>query len=250
MDSPRRGAPVEPNAAQQTLLAAECLGIRFGRDESAVWAVADVTLEVVPGEMLAIVGASGSGKSTLLYAMAGLLEPSAGTVHSGGVTLGALDRHKLAQWRRDHVGFVFQNYNLVPYLNVRQNVELPARLAGRTPDTETALAAVELSERARSTPAELSGGQQQRVALARILAAPPPLVFADEPTGALDSISGAVVMSLLRALPSSRSAVVLVTHDLRAASLADRAVVMRDGRVVDELRAPTEASLFTAAEAA
>lgn len=230
--------------ARMTLLTAIDVGVRFGGRGSENWAVRSASLEVAPNEMVAIVGASGSGKSTLLYALAGLQPLTTGSVAAAGVHLEALSSARLARWRRDNVGFVFQSYNLVPYLTVRQNVELPARLAGRRPDATSALATVGLLEREDSAPGDLSGGQQQRIALARVLASAPSLIFADEPTGALDSRTGHDVMERLRALPSESSAVILVTHDVHAAARADRAVVMSDGCLVDEIVHPTADQLY------
>jgi putative ABC transport system ATP-binding protein len=194
--------------------------------------------------MLAVVGASGSGKSTLLYALSGLIPPTEGSLSDASQRIDALSASRLARWRRDNVGFIFQNYNLVPYLTVRENVGLSARLAGRAARVDEALAAVGLEAYGKVRPDELSGGQQQRVAVARVLASPPAWVFADEPTGALDVAAGGVVLDRLRAVPSNQSAVVLVTHDMRAAARADRALIMRDGVVIDEITHPTESSLF------
>lgn len=226
------------------LITAEEVGVRFGRGDSLVWAVRSASVQLPQNEMTAIVGPSGSGKSTLLYMLAGLVRPSEGRVMSGGTDLTRASERQLARWRRDNVGMIFQNYNLVPYLTVRQNIELPARLARRPHDARSALAAVSLAGHADSYPSQLSGGQQQRVAIARILASPPPLVLADEPTGALDSIAGAEVVDLLAALPGDGIAVALVTHDLTAAARAARAVVMRDGRTTADVVAPTADRLF------
>lgn len=210
-----------------------------------------VTLAIGAGEFVSIVGPSGSGKSTLLTCLSGLERASAGTVSVAGTELGSLDRNGLAALRRDHVGFVFQQYNLVPSLTARQNVALPARLARRAVSgaaVDDALAAVSMLDRAGHRPAALSGGQQQRVAIARVLAAAPDVVFADEPTGALDSSASATVLRLLREVADEGRAVVMVTHDLEAATLADRVLVIRDGAVHHELIAPSVAQLVTAME--
>jgi putative ABC transport system ATP-binding protein len=226
------------------VLEAKAAGVRYGRDASATWALRKADVSVRVGEMLAVVGASGSGKSTLMYALSGLIPLTQGSLWDASHRIDALSPGRLARWRRDNVGFIFQSYNLVPYLSVRENVGLPARLAGRDANVDEALAAVGLADYGKVRPDELSGGQQQRVAVARVLASPPTWVFADEPTGALDVAAGLVVLDRLRAIPSSQSAVVLVTHDLRAAARADRALIMRDGVVIHELAHPSESSLF------
>jgi putative ABC transport system ATP-binding protein len=212
-----------------------------------------ISLTVAAGEMVSVVGPSGSGKSTLLYCLAGLERPSRGSVRIGGVDTTALSARRLAQLRRSSIGFVFQSYNLIPSLTAAQNVALPARLARRavTPgEVVEALAAVGLAELADAKPPSLSGGQQQRVAIARALFARPGILFADEPTGALDAASGRVVLDLLRGVRDAGSAVLMVTHDLESAARADRAVVIRDGRVHQELAAPSAEQLFDAVLAA
>lgn len=212
-----------------------------------------IDLTVARGEMVSIVGPSGSGKSTLLACLAGLEPPSVGSVVLAGEELGRLSPSRLARLRRDRVGFVFQAYNLIPALTAGENVLLPARLRGQkvtADDARRALAEVGLEGKERSLPANLSGGQQQRVAVARALFAAPDVVFADEPTGALDAASGDTVLRLLRAATGTGSAVVLVTHDLDAAALADRAVVLRDGVVHHELLRPTASTLFDIVSAA
>ncbi|XVV13894.1 ABC transporter ATP-binding protein [Actinoplanes sp. CA-131856] len=211
-----------------------------------------VSLSVEPGEFLAVVGPSGSGKSTLLYCMSGLEPATSGRVRILGQELGGMRRGALAALRRDHVGFVFQSYNLIPSLTARENVALPARLAGRkisAADVDRALEDVGLSERAAYRPSKLSGGQQQRVAIARVLAVRPDVVFADEPTGALDTTSGAQVLDLLAKVPAEGRSVVMVTHDLSAAARAGRVIVLRDGRIHRELRQPSAAEVFAALEA-
>ncbi|MDR6866018.1 putative ABC transport system ATP-binding protein [Microbacterium resistens] len=216
-----------------------------GRERTPVLRGVDV--EVRAGEMLSIVGPSGSGKSTLLYCLAGLERPSGGEIRFEDVDLHSASAARLARLRRDRLGFVFQAYNLIPSLSVRENVALPARLARRrSPDVDGALSAVELDGHGARRPGQLSGGQQQRVALARVLAARPRLVFADEPTGALDSATGVVVLDLLRASAAADRAVVLVTHDLEAAARADRTIVLRDGLVVAELTRATPAQILDA----
>lgn len=212
-----------------------------------------ISLSVDAGEMVSIVGPSGSGKSTLLYCLAGLERPTAGTVRIDGVEIGGLSPRSLAALRRDRMGFVFQSYNLIPSLTAAQNVALPARLARRRVDAGQvmdALNAVGLGKVARSHPRALSGGQQQRVAIARALLARPGIVFADEPTGALDASAGRAVLDLLREAAAAGTAVLMVTHDLESAAKADRAIILRDGMVQRSLSAPTAEQLFDAVAAA
>lgn len=208
-----------------------------------------ISLDVRPGEMVSIVGPSGSGKSTLLYCLAGLEPLTAGSVRLAGQDLRTLNRGRLAALRRGHVGFVFQSFNLIPSLSARENIALPARLSRRAisrSSIDSALAEVGLSERGGHTPAKLSGGEQQRVAIARVLAMQPDIVFADEPTGSLDTNTGAEVLRLLREASGGGRAVVLVTHDLEAAAKADRVLVLRDGLVHSELWHPTAELVFDA----
>ncbi|QWS32572.1 ABC transporter ATP-binding protein [Curtobacterium aetherium] len=210
-----------------------------------------VSLQVRRGEMLAIVGPSGSGKSTLLACLSGLETPVRGVVELDGVDLRGLSRQRSARYRRGRVGFVFQTYNLLPALTARENVALPARLAKRPADRRTvdaALDAVGLLDVADQRPDAMSGGQQQRVAIARTFVARPEVVFADEPTGALDTVAGARVLDLLRGTAAGDRSVVMVTHDLAAAARADRALVLRDGLVHAELVRPDVDGLFTAVE--
>lgn len=209
-----------------------------------------VDVDVAPGEMLSIVGASGSGKSSLLYCLAGLERIDSGEIVLAGERIGDASRARLARMRRDRIGFIFQSYNLIASLSVRENVALPARLARRrTPDVDGALAAVGLADHGRKLPGALSGGQQQRVAIARVLAAQPGVVFADEPTGALDTATGLQVLDLLRAHASGDRSVVLVTHDLDAAARADRTLVLRDGAIVARLVRATATEILAAMQA-
>lgn len=210
--------------------------------EQPVSVLKGVSLSVAPGEMVSIVGPSGSGKSTLLYCLSGLETPTSGSVEIAGKDLTGMGRSALAALRREFVGFVFQSYNLIPSLNARENVVLPARLARRPisrAEADRALAEVGLGDRGSHKPSELSGGQQQRVALARVLASRPSIVFADEPTGALDTAAGTEVLDLLRQVATDGRSVVLVTHDLEAAALADRVFVLRDGAIHSELTSPS-----------
>ena len=186
-------------------------------------------------------GASGSGKSTLMHLMAGLDKPTSGTVSIDGVQLGELDDKRLTELRRDRVGFVFQAFNLLPVLTAEENLVLPLTIAGRKPDSawlESLIETVGLGDRRKHRPAELSGGQQQRVAVARALVSKPAVVFADEPTGNLDSVASAEVLNLLRrAVDEYGQTVVMVTHDAAAAAYADRLIVLADGRVADDVPA-------------
>ena len=241
MTSHAAGALLEARDLTKTFPAAD------GRGATPV--LRGVTLSVAPGELVAVVGPSGSGKSTLLYCLSGLEPATSGSVAIAGTTLDGLSRGRLARLRRDHLGFVFQSYNLVPSLTARENVALPARLARRPvsgADVDAALARVGLAERASYRPAALSGGQQQRVAIARVLAARPDVVFADEPTGALDTAAGAEVLDLLRLAAGEGRAVVVVTHDLAAAARADRVLVLRDGALAAELTHPGVDQVFAA----
>jgi putative ABC transport system ATP-binding protein len=215
----------------------------YGARAAAVTALDGVTLDFDKGTFTAVMGPSGSGKSTLLQCAAGLDRPTSGEVFVAGQDLGKLTETRLTVLRRDRIGFVFQSFNLLPSLTAELNVALPLRLAGRKPSrrqVHDVLAAVGLADRARHRPAELSGGQQQRVAIARALVTRPEVLFADEPTGALDSTTGREVLTLLRGLVDREGqTIVMVTHDPVAASYADRVVFLADGRVADELSGPT-----------
>jgi putative ABC transport system ATP-binding protein len=222
---------------------ARALAKTYGKGDAAVHALAGVDLDVVAGRFTAVMGPSGSGKSTLMHLMAGLDTPTAGSVVIGGVDLAKLSDRKLTQLRRDRIGFVFQSFNLVPTLTARENIELPSLLAGRKVDRAAFDAVVRMTglrDRLRHRPSELSGGQQQRVAVARALVTRPAVVFADEPTGNLDSRSGADVLGFLRrAVDDHGQTIVMVTHDPGAASQADEVVFLADGRIVDLMPAPT-----------
>jgi putative ABC transport system ATP-binding protein len=215
----------------------------YGKRASAVEALRGVSLALAPGSFTAIMGPSGSGKSTLLNCAAGLDRPTDGRVTIGDVELSKLSETQLTELRRERVGFVFQAFNLVPALTVEQNVGLPLRLAGAEIDAErlhAVLARVGLADRGRSRPAELSGGQQQRVAIARALVTSPDVLFADEPTGALDLRTGREVLSLVReSVDALEQTVVMVTHDPGAASYADTVVLLADGRIVDRMDSPS-----------
>jgi putative ABC transport system ATP-binding protein len=232
-------APSRPAVAASVVDATKV----YGTGATEVRALDHVTLDFAAGQFTAVMGPSGSGKSTLLHCLAGLDALTSGQVRIGGTDLGRLDDKRLTLLRRDRIGFVFQAYNLVPTLTAFENVTLPATLAGRKPDKDwldTVIRTVGLGDRLGHRPAELSGGQQQRVAVARALASRPAVVFADEPTGNLDSAAGAEILAFLRqAARELGQTVVMVTHDPVAASYAGRVVFLADGRVVDELTQPS-----------
>jgi putative ABC transport system ATP-binding protein len=211
---------------------------QYGEGEAAVHALRGVTIAFPAGQFTAIMGPSGSGKSTLMHLLAGLDRPTSGSVVVDGQELANLDDRKLTALRRDKLGFVFQAFNLIPVLTARENITLPLTLAGTKVDQEwfdTLVDAVDLRDRLTHRPAELSGGQQQRVAIARAMIARPAVVFADEPTGNLDSASAHEVLELLRrAVDEFGQTVIMVTHDPGAASTADRVVMLRDGGVVHD----------------
>jgi putative ABC transport system ATP-binding protein len=216
---------------------------RFGEGEAAVDALAGITLELPAGAFTAIMGPSGSGKSTLMHVLAGLDKPTSGAVIVDGVDLSTLDDRKLTELRRDKVGFIFQSFNLLPVLTAQENIELPLKIAGRSSEDawlEALVETVRLGDRLTHHPSELSGGQQQRVAVARALITRPGVVFADEPTGNLDSVASAEVLQLLRhSVDALGQTVVMVTHETSAAAIADRIVVLADGRIVHDGAAGT-----------
>ncbi len=215
----------------------------YGRGSTAVRALDGVTLDVPTAHFTAVMGPSGSGKSTLMHCLAGLDTLTGGRVLLGDVDLGRLSDNALTKLRRERIGFVFQSFNLVPTLTAGENITLPARLAGTRPEGSwlgEVVDIVGLRDRLSHRPSELSGGQQQRVAVARALANRPDIVFADEPTGNLDSRSGAEVLSFMRRSVSELGqTIVMVTHDPNAAAYADRVVFLEDGRVVDDMAEPT-----------
>ena len=220
----------------------------YGKGQAEVRALDGVTVGFARGQFSAIMGPSGSGKSTLLHVMAGLDDLTAGRTFIGDVELSTLTEKKRTLVRRRSVGFVFQAFNLIPTLNARENILLPLTIAGANPDDvwyEQVIEAVGIGDRLRHRPAELSGGQQQRVAAARALVSRPEIVFADEPSGNLDSKSGAELLGFMReAVTEFGQTIVMVTHDPTAASYADRVVFLKDGRIVDELFAPTSEGIF------
>jgi putative ABC transport system ATP-binding protein len=220
----------------------------YGKGDAEVRALDGVTVDFSTGHFTAIMGPSGSGKSTLMHTLAGLDDVTSGSVWIGDTDLSSLNDKALTKLRRDRVGFIFQSFNLVPTLDVAENIGLPSALAGRKPEQEwvdTVIDIVGLRDRLSHRPSELSGGQQQRVAVARALAAKPEIVFADEPTGNLDSRTGAEVLSFMRqAVREFGQTIVMVTHDPVAASYADRAIFLVDGQIVDEINQPDTDSVI------
>jgi putative ABC transport system ATP-binding protein len=212
---------------------------RYGEGETAVDALRGVDLTVCSRELVAVMGPSGSGKSTLMHILAGLDKPTSGTVEIAGTEITTLDDSKLTRLRREHVGFVFQFFNLLPMLSAEENVVLPLSIAGEKPDSSwlnDLLEKTGLSDRRAHRPSELSGGQQQRVAIARALVTRPTIVFADEPTGNLDSKTGGEILELMRSMVDGYGqTTVMVTHEARAAAIADRILFLADGLIVREL---------------
>ena len=232
--------PVPTRAA-----AARAVDLRkvYGEGDAAVEALRGVSVDLAAGEFTAIMGPSGSGKSTLLHCLAGLDAPTSGRVYIGDTDLTGLNDKRLTELRRDKVGFVFQAFNLVPTLTAGENIRLPLDIAGRDVDEgwfDQVVDTIDLRDRLGHRPHQLSGGQQQRVAGARALVSRPAIVFADEPTGNLDSRSGAELLSFLRsAVKDHAQTIVMVTHDASAAGYADRVIFLADGQIVDEMREPT-----------
>jgi putative ABC transport system ATP-binding protein len=230
----------EPPAADggANIVEATDLRRRYGEGEAAVDALAGVTVSFPAGRYAAIMGPSGSGKSTLMHILAGLDRPTSGSVRVAGVELTELDDRRLTELRRNRLGFIFQTFNLLPVLNAEENILLPLSIAGRKPDRawfDQLIDTIGIRDRLTHRPAELSGGQQQRVAVARALVSRPDVVFADEPTGNLDSKASNEVLGLLRhAVDDFNQTVVMVTHDAHAASFADRLLLLADGRIVHD----------------
>ena len=239
MESAFALAHPETTPEASAVVAASGLTRRYGAGDTAVDALRGVSLAIPRGELTAVMGPSGSGKSTLMHILAGLDRPSAGSVRIDGTDLTMLKDNELTKLRRKHIGFVFQFFNLLPMLSAEENVTLPLSIAGVKPSSEwleELLEATGLSDRRRHRPAELSGGQQQRVAVARALVSRPTVLFADEPTGNLDSQTSAEILGLLRgAVDTYGQTTVMVTHDPRAATIADRVLFLADGLIVKEL---------------
>jgi putative ABC transport system ATP-binding protein len=235
-------APPPPPVAAVAARAVDAVKT-YGDGETAVHALAGVTVDFSAGQFTAIMGPSGSGKSTLMHCVAGLDELTSGSVWIEGTDLTTLSEKDLTKLRRDRVGFIFQAFNLIPTLSAEENIVLPMSLAGATPDkawVDQVVGTVGLSDRLSHRPSELSGGQQQRVAVARALASKPAIIFADEPTGNLDSHSSSEILSFMRrAVDEYRQTIVMVTHDPVAASYADRVLILADGNIVHEIANPT-----------
>ena len=236
--------------AESPVVSAEGLVRRYGEGALAVEALRGVSLDVDAGRMTAIMGPSGSGKSTLMHMLAGLDTPTEGSIVLDGVDITRLSEKKLTLLRRETIGFVFQFFNLLPMLTAQENVTLPLAIAGEKPDpawVEELLDTFGIADRRTHRPAELSGGQQQRVAIARALITRPKVLFADEPTGNLDSTSSKEVLSLLRrSVDEWGQTIVMVTHDAGAAALADRILFLADGRIVRDLEESTAAEVLAA----
>jgi putative ABC transport system ATP-binding protein len=243
MDEPPVQGSVIGLGRNGTAVEARDLTRRYGHDVTAVDALRGVSLDVALGELVAVMGPSGSGKSTLMHTLAGLDKPTGGTVTISGIELTALNDAKLTLLRRKHVGFVFQFFNLLPMLTAEENMLLPLSISGEKPDAELVedlLSKIGLAARRKHRPSELSGGEQQRVAIARALVTKPTILFADEPTGNLDSKTSGEILELLR--DSSQTygqTIVMVTHDARAAAIANRILFLADGLIVKELAGAT-----------
>ena len=242
--------PATPAPSQGSGVAVEAHDItrRYGEGATAVDALRGVSLEVRSGQLVAVMGPSGSGKSTLMHILAGLDKPTSGTVTIAGEEITALDDSHITRLRRKHIGFVFQFFNLLPMLTAEENVVLPLSIAGEKPDPvwlEELLTKTGLTDRRSHRPAELSGGQQQRVALARGLVTRPTILFADEPTGNLDSKTGGEILELLRdSVDSYGQTTVMVTHEARAAVIADRILFIADGLIVKEMKDASAAQVL------
>jgi putative ABC transport system ATP-binding protein len=235
-----------------TVVVARDLTRRYGEGETAVDALRGVSVDVNKGKLTAVMGPSGSGKSTLMHILAGLDKPTSGSVTVGGTEITNLKDSELTKLRRDHIGFVFQFFNLLPMLTAEENIRLPLSIAGEKPDKEffaQLIDSVGLSDRLSHRPSALSGGQQQRVAIARALVSQPEVVFADEPTGNLDSKTGAEILELLRrSVADMGQTIVMVTHEARAAAIADRVLYLADGQIVRELAGASQHEIGEAME--
>jgi len=235
-----------------TVVVARDVTRRYGEGETAVDALRGVSVDVLRGKLTAVMGPSGSGKSTLMHILAGLDKPSSGSVTVADKEITTLKDSDLTKLRREHIGFVFQFFNLLPMLNAEENIRLPLSIAGEKPDPaffDQLIGSVGLGDRLSHRPAELSGGQQQRVAIARALVSQPDVVFADEPTGNLDSHTGQEILELLRhSVEDLGQTIVMVTHEARAAAIADRVLYLADGRIVRELSGASQHEIGEAME--
>jgi putative ABC transport system ATP-binding protein len=239
-----RPVVVQNGATPEAVVSARDLVRRYGDGETAVHALRGVSLDIARGQLTAVMGPSGSGKSTLMHILAGLDQPTAGEVTIAGIDITNLDDTALTTLRRDHIGFIFQFFNLLPMLTAAENIALPLKLAGQRPDQQwldDLVSTVGLSDRLSHRPSELSGGQQQRVAVARALASRPSVMFADEPTGNLDSTTSGEILTLMReSVDKLGQTTVMVTHDAHAAAIADRVLFLADGDIVRD-RGPSTA---------
>ena len=235
------------------MVSAHDLTRQFGADETAVQALRGVSVDVTKGELTAVMGPSGSGKSTLMHILAGLDQPTTGDVWIADTEIGGLNDTQLTKLRREHIGFIFQFFNLLPMLTAKENIVLPLRIAGEKPDAEWVeelTAAVGLGDRVSHRPSELSGGQQQRVAIARALVSKPTVMFADEPTGNLDSTTSGEILTLLRdSVTSYGQTTVMVTHEAQAAAIADRILFLADGLIVEDIGPSTAREILETLEA-
>ena len=234
--------------APSAVVAAKDITRRYGEGDTAVDALRGVSLEVQQGKLTAVMGPSGSGKSTLMHILAGLDKPTSGTVQIAGTEITTLKDSDLTKLRRRHIGFVFQFFNLLPMLTAEENITLPLSIAGEKPEPEffrDLVAKVGLGDRLHHQPSELSGGQQQRVAIARALVSRPTVLFADEPTGNLDSATGSEILTLMRdSVDSYGQTTVMVTHEPRAAAIADRILFLADGQIVSDVAGATQAEIL------
>jgi putative ABC transport system ATP-binding protein len=243
-------SPAATAVQSDAVVSATAVVRQYGHGDTAVTALREVSVAVQRGRLTAVMGPSGSGKSTLMHILAGLDKPTSGSVTVEGTEITTMGDDELTRLRRDHIGFVFQFFNLLPMLTARENMLLPLSIAGREPDAqwlETVIAETGLADRLTHRPSELSGGQQQRVAIARALLSRPTVLFADEPTGNLDSTSGEEILALLRrSVDSVGQTVVMVTHDPRAAAIADRILFLADGRIVRDMGRSSENDIVEA----
>jgi len=244
--------PVARDTAPAAVVRAADLTRRYGEGSTAVDALGGVSVDIASGELTAVMGPSGSGKSTLMHILAGLDKATSGEVWIAGTAIGKLNDTQLTKLRRDHIGFIFQFFNLLPMLTAKENIVLPLSIAGEKPDAgwvDELTEKVGLTDRLKHRPSQLSGGQQQRVAIARALVSKPTVMFADEPTGNLDSRTSGEILDLLRESVSELGqTTVMVTHDARAAAIADRVLFLADGRIVNDLGPSTTSEILDALE--